>query len=152
MSTNRSHQWGEEVYICTGTYTYSVAEVFNFVIITGSSRSHFRSLDTAPLHRTSSGASLSTSAASPRLEDGPSLLRELPQLKSQLSQMDATISSVLFFLHVVTVNCSPGPLVDVGVDRYDVPKVCPREVLTGDFIRYHFNGSFFADGKKFDSR
>uniref|UniRef100_A0A1A7X8Y4 peptidylprolyl isomerase n=2 Tax=Iconisemion striatum TaxID=60296 RepID=A0A1A7X8Y4_9TELE len=49
------------------------------------------------------------------------------------------------------VSCSPGPLVDVVVDRYDVPKVCPREVQTEDFVRYHFNGTFNEDGKKFDS-
>ncbi|XP_069004740.1 peptidyl-prolyl cis-trans isomerase FKBP10-like isoform X2 [Embiotoca jacksoni] len=49
------------------------------------------------------------------------------------------------------VTCSPGPLVDVAVDRYDIPKICPREVQTDDFIRYHFNGTFDADGKKFDS-
>uniref|UniRef100_A0A1A8FUK0 peptidylprolyl isomerase n=2 Tax=Nothobranchius korthausae TaxID=1143690 RepID=A0A1A8FUK0_9TELE len=49
------------------------------------------------------------------------------------------------------VSCSPGPLVDVLVDRYDVPKVCPREVRTEDFIRYHFNGTFYDDGRKFDS-
>lgn len=66
--------------------------------------------------------------------------------------MDLTFSAVLFLLHVVAVDCSPGLLVDVVVDRYDVPKVCPREVETEDFIRYHFNGTFFADGKKFDSR
>lgn len=64
--------------------------------------------------------------------------------------MDLIISSVLLFLHVV--NCSPGPLVDVVVDRYDIPKVCPREVQTEDFIRYHFNGTFHTDGKTFDSR
>lgn len=29
--------------------------------------------------------------------------------------------------------------------------MCPREVQTGDFVRYHFNGTFFTDGKKFDS-
>lgn len=40
---------------------------------------------------------------------------------------------------------------DVVVDRYHIPKVCPREVQTEDFIRYHFNGTFYADGKKFDS-
>lgn len=66
--------------------------------------------------------------------------------------MDLTISSVLFFFRAVSVICGPGLLADVVVDRYDVPKVCPREVQTEDFIRYHFNGSFFVDGKKFDSR
>ncbi|XP_042248873.1 peptidyl-prolyl cis-trans isomerase FKBP10 isoform X1 [Thunnus maccoyii] len=63
--------------------------------------------------------------------------------------MDLIISSVFLILHVV--NCSPGPLVDVVVDRYDIPKVCPREVQTEDFIRYHYNGTFQADGKTFDS-
>lgn len=66
--------------------------------------------------------------------------------------MDPTVCLVLFLLHVVTVKCSTEPFVDVIVDRYDVPKVCPREVQTEDFIRYHFNGSLQADGKKFDSR
>lgn len=55
-------------------------------------------------------------------------------------------------LHAVTVSCSAGLLVDVVVDRYEIPKFCPREVETEDFIRYHFNGTFHADGKKFDSR
>lgn len=81
-----------------------------------------------------------------------SLLRKLPHVNPKLFQMDISISLVLFFLHVVTVKCSPGPLIDVVVDRYDIPKVCPREVQTEDFIRYHFNGTLFADGKKFDSR
>lgn len=66
--------------------------------------------------------------------------------------MALTISSALFCLCVVAVNSSPGPLVDVVVDRYEIPRVCPREVQTEDFIRYHFNGTFYADGKKFDSR
>ncbi|XP_037544674.1 peptidyl-prolyl cis-trans isomerase FKBP10 [Nematolebias whitei] len=55
---------------------------------------------------------------------------------------------LVLFVHVA--RCSPGQLVDVVVDRYDVPTLCPREVQTEDFIRYHFNGSF-EDGKKFDS-
>ncbi|KAM6966847.1 peptidyl-prolyl cis-trans isomerase FKBP10-like [Tautogolabrus adspersus] len=65
--------------------------------------------------------------------------------------MDLLVSSVIFVLHAVTVDCSPGSLLDVVVDRYDIPRVCPREVQTGDFIRYHFNGTFHTDGKKFDS-
>ncbi|XP_072224906.1 peptidyl-prolyl cis-trans isomerase FKBP10-like [Leuresthes tenuis] len=64
--------------------------------------------------------------------------------------MDLIISfELLLFLHVVF--CSTGPLVDVVVDRYDVPKVCPREVQIEDFIRYHFNGTLYEDGKQFDS-
>lgn len=59
---------------------------------------------------------------------------------------------LLLLSHLLTVNCSPGPLLDAVVDRYDIPKVCPREVEIEDFVRYHFNGTFFEDGKKFDSR
>ncbi|KAL3053386.1 hypothetical protein OYC64_005840 [Pagothenia borchgrevinki] len=62
--------------------------------------------------------------------------------------MDLLIYSALFCLHVFTVYCN---FLDVVVDRYDIPRVCPREVGTDDFIRYHFNGTFFEDGKKFDS-
>ncbi|KAM6913849.1 peptidyl-prolyl cis-trans isomerase FKBP10-like [Lycodopsis pacificus] len=65
--------------------------------------------------------------------------------------MDLIILTVVFCLHDVIVNCNPGPLMDVVVDRYDIPRVCPREVQIEDFIRYHFNGTFYADGKKFDS-
>ncbi|XP_048470336.1 peptidyl-prolyl cis-trans isomerase FKBP10-like [Rhincodon typus] len=53
---------------------------------------------------------------------------------------------VLFSL----VLCEPGPLSDVLVDRYFIPAECSRQVQSGDFIRYHYNGTF-ADGKKFDS-
>ncbi|KAM4536151.1 peptidyl-prolyl cis-trans isomerase FKBP10-like [Fundulus diaphanus] len=67
-----------------------------------------------------------------------------------MCQMDLNKCFQLLLL-AVAVNCNPSPLADIVVDRYDLPKVCSREVQTGDFIRYHFNGTFYEDGKKFDS-
>ncbi|XP_028825413.1 peptidyl-prolyl cis-trans isomerase FKBP9 [Denticeps clupeoides] len=50
-----------------------------------------------------------------------------------------------------SVDGNPGPvLVDVVVERSSVPQPCLREVKSGDFVRYHYNGTF-TDGKPFDS-
>uniref|UniRef100_A0A673KRU9 peptidylprolyl isomerase n=1 Tax=Sinocyclocheilus rhinocerous TaxID=307959 RepID=A0A673KRU9_9TELE len=49
-----------------------------------------------------------------------------------------------------SVDCNPGPIDDIAVDRYFIPKSCIREVKSGDFVRYHYNGTF-TDGKQFDS-
>lgn len=40
---------------------------------------------------------------------------------------------------------------DVHVERRFVPERCPRAVRRGDFVRYHYLGSF-PDGTRFDSR
>ncbi|KAM4716772.1 peptidyl-prolyl cis-trans isomerase FKBP10-like [Anableps anableps] len=64
--------------------------------------------------------------------------------------MDIKKSFVVLFF-VLVVDCNPSPLADIVVDRYELPKVCGREVQTEDFIRYHFNGTFYEDGKRFDS-
>ncbi|XP_026873526.2 peptidyl-prolyl cis-trans isomerase FKBP10 isoform X1 [Electrophorus electricus] len=48
------------------------------------------------------------------------------------------------------VDCNPGPVEDIVVDRYSVPKRCIREVKNGDFVRYHYNGTF-TNGTQFDS-
>ncbi|RXN32786.1 peptidyl-prolyl cis-trans isomerase FKBP10-like protein [Labeo rohita] len=48
------------------------------------------------------------------------------------------------------VDCNPGPIDDIAIDRYFIPKRCIREVKSGDFVRYHYNGTF-TDGKLFDS-
>ncbi|XP_037112471.1 peptidyl-prolyl cis-trans isomerase FKBP10-like [Syngnathus acus] len=59
---------------------------------------------------------------------------------------------LLLCFHVVTSQChaEPPPL-DVVVDRYHMPKRCPREVQMEDFVRYHFNGTFQSNETMFDS-
>lgn len=43
------------------------------------------------------------------------------------------------------------PKDDVIVEAKEVPKGCTRTTVTGDYIRYHYNGTF-QDGTLFDSR
>ncbi|XP_047664031.1 peptidyl-prolyl cis-trans isomerase FKBP10 [Tachysurus fulvidraco] len=46
--------------------------------------------------------------------------------------------------------CNAGPSEDLLIDRYSLPIRCGREVQVGDYVRYHYNGSF-PDGRIFDS-
>lgn len=43
------------------------------------------------------------------------------------------------------------PKDDVIVEAKQVPEGCTRRTAIGDYIRYHYNGTF-RDGKAFDSR
>ncbi|KAM9296861.1 peptidyl-prolyl cis-trans isomerase FKBP10 [Gastrophryne carolinensis] len=61
-----------------------------------------------------------------------------------------TLPSLVAFLPFLILWVSSEPLEDVVIDRYDIPKICPREVQMGDFVRYHYNGSL-KDGVKFDA-
>ncbi|XP_067837970.1 peptidyl-prolyl cis-trans isomerase FKBP9 [Heptranchias perlo] len=51
---------------------------------------------------------------------------------------------------LVACNAPPVPLDDVLVEKRFVPKDCVRAAEGGDFIRYHFHGTF-PDRTKFDS-
>ncbi|KAA0710375.1 Peptidyl-prolyl cis-trans isomerase FKBP9 [Triplophysa tibetana] len=50
----------------------------------------------------------------------------------------------------VACNAPPVPLDDIVIEKTFTPERCDRMVKPGDFVRYHYIGTF-PDGKKFDS-
>ena len=61
----------------------------------------------------------------------------------------------MFYLAVwvafAACSAPPVPLDDIIIEKTFEPEVCGRAVKVGDYVRYHYIGTF-PDGKKFDSR
>lgn len=68
-----------------------------------------------------------------------------PPLPGTVIPSQATLVFEVFMIDLFN------PKDDITVVVKEVPKTCTRKTVVGDYIRYHYNGTF-QDGSGFDTR
>lgn len=92
-----------------------------------------------------------------RLRARPPLLSSPPPMVFRARGWRPPPPPLLLLLLWVTGQAAPvaglglGSDTELQIERRSVPDECPRTVRSGDFVRYHYVGTF-PSGQKFDSR